>query len=104
MYCLTVSTFQKFKLVRTGNSAMLKMHLATKYFDLVKVKHQTRSRSKEREQEGERTNQVFTKEEASFRCLPPLFPTYDRVDSEPACHNSIGLGWVVGISAWCQVS
>lgn len=42
---------------------MLKMHLATKYFDLAKVKHMT-SRIKEWEQKGEKN--VFTGQESTI--------------------------------------
>lgn len=52
-YCLTVSTFPKFKLVRTGNIEVVKIHLATKYFDLAKARHKARSRRQEWEQEKE---------------------------------------------------
>lgn len=52
-YCLTVSTLPKFKLVRTGNVEVVKIHLATKYFDLAKARHKDRSRNKGWEKEGE---------------------------------------------------
>lgn len=53
-YCLTVCIFPKFKLVRTGNIEVVKIHLATKYFDLAKARHKDRrSRSKKWELEEE---------------------------------------------------